>query len=593
MQVELQQWLMSPIAQLQPGDLALVPKQTLHLSPGGAGVQMLRKEYESGLHLLMWISTLVLLIACANVANLMLVRATNRKVQTSIRAALGASPSRQIRQVLTESAVLAMLGGTAGVAIAFAGTRLILWLAFQQNYVAIKASPSVPVLAFAFLVALLTGISFGVAPAWVTAKAAPADALRGAGRHWARRRVDAEVSGGGSGGAVVGAAIGRGHADADPAQYARSKIRLRDRRPIHRAHRSADGRIQARPLDAFYRRLHDSLSAIPGIVRVSFSMYSPMDGDNWGETVFIEGQAPPEPGSNQNNALWLRVSDGYFDAIGTKIIQGRVINDQDSSVTQHVAVVNQTFAKRFFRDGNPIGKHFGYFGPKHAGEFEIVGVTEDTQYGKPTRKMFPMFFLPATQRVVYDDPQFLSFEDRNHYLSAIELKTAGELPGLESQVRRTLAGVNPDLAVVDFVTFANQVEVNFSQQAMIAKLTSLFGFLALVLASVGLYGVTAYSVERRTNEIGIRMALGAGRSSVLRLVLGGAMVEMAIALAIGVPTAIAAGRAMTAQLFGVKPYDLHILMIATAALALAAFLAALVPAWRAATLDPARALHTE
>ena len=227
MQVELQQWLLSPIAKLQPGERALVPKQTLHLSPGGAGVQMLRDEYQSGLHLLMWISALVLVIACANVANLMLVRATNRKLQTSIRAALGASPSRQIRQVLTESAVLAVLGGIAGVAIAFAGTRIILRLAFQDTYVAIHASPSLPVLAFTFAVALLTGILFGVAPAWMTAKAAPADALaRRRPIYRARRRMDAKIAGGRPSCAVVGAVVRRGIADAKLAQHARSKLRL-------------------------------------------------------------------------------------------------------------------------------------------------------------------------------------------------------------------------------------------------------------------------------------------------------------------------------------------------------------------------------
>jgi ABC-type antimicrobial peptide transport system permease subunit len=230
---------------------------------------------------------------------------------------------------------------------------------------------------------------------------------------------------------------------------------------------------------------------------------------------------------------------------------------------------------------------------KHAGEFEIVGVTEDTQYRDPTRKIPPTFFLPATQRVVYDDPRFLTFEDRNHYLNAIELKTRSSVPGLESQVRHAFADVNPDLAVIDFMTFAKQVDGNFTQQAMIAKLTSLFGLLALVLASVGLYGVTAYTVERRTNEIGIRMALGASRSHVLKLILRGALLQMAVALAIGIPVTIAAGRAMAAQLFGVKPYDPRILLLATAALVGAAFLAAVIPAGRAATLDPIRALRSE
>jgi predicted permease len=591
LQVELQQWLLSPIAKLQPGEEAMVSKQTLRLAPGGAGVQMLRDEYQSGLHLLMWISALVLAIACANVANLMLVRATNRKLQTSIRAALGAPPSRQIRQVLTESLVLAALGGIVGVALAFAGTRIILRLAFQDTYVAIHASPSLPVLAFTFGVAMLTGILFSVAPAWITAQTAPADALRGAGRStrhsggWTQKSLvvaQAALS------LVLLSAAGLLTQSLRNMHNQNFGFETSDRYILHIDPQMAG--YKPAQLEALYRQIHDSLSAIPGVGRVSFSLYSPMEGDNWGETVFIEGQAPPPPDSDVNSASWVRVSAGYFDALGIKIIRGRPISDQDSPASQRVAVVNQAFAKKFFKDGSAVGKHFGDLSMKYDGEFEIVGVTEDTQYREPTHKIPPMFFLPAAQSVAYDDPRFVTFEDRSHYLNAIEMKTLGKLPGLEPQVRRALGDINPDLAVIDFMTFAAQVDSNFSQQAMIAKLTSLFGFLALILASIGLYGVTAYSVERRTNEIGIRMALGASRLHVLKLVLRGALLQMAVALAIGIPVTIAAGRAMAAQLFGVKPYDPRILLLTAAALVVAAFLAAVIPARRAATLNPIRAL---
>jgi predicted permease len=594
MQVELQQWLLSPVAKLQPGERALVPKQTLHLSPGGAGVQMMRDEYQAGLHLLMWVSGFVLLIACANVANLMLVRATTRKQQTSIRAALGAPRARQIGQVLTESTVLALLGGAAGVGLAFAGTRLLLQLAFEKNDVAIHATPSLPVLAFTFAVALLTGILFGIAPAWMTATANPADALRGANRS-------------------TGQSVGWTQKSLVVAQAALSLVllcaaglliqSLRNMKRQDFGFETANRYIlhidpqmagyKPAQLTAFYRQLHDTLTAIAGVNRVSFSLYSPMEGDNWSETVYLEGQAPPPPDTDQNDASWVRISDGYFETVGTRVLQGRPITDQDTATSQRVAVVNQRFAKKFFKDESPIGKHFGDLDAKYVGNFEIVGVTEDTQYRQPTRKIPPMFFLSAVQSVTYDDPRFVSFEDRSHYLNAIELKTQGTVSGLEPQVRRALAQVNPDLAVIDFVSFAEQVQENFSQQAMIAKLTSLFGLLALVLASVGLYGVTAYSVERRTSEIGIRMALGADRLNVLRLVLRGAFLQMGIGLAIGIPATILGGRAMATQLFGVKPYDPNILLLTTAVLSFAALVAAVVPARRAATLDPMRALRTE
>jgi predicted permease len=287
------------------------------------------------------------------------------------------------------------------------------------------------------------------------------------------------------------------------------------------------------------------------------------------------------------------VSEDYFETMGTKIVAGRAFTDQDNQNSRGVAMVNQTFANKFFKGKDPIGKHFGDLDMKYAGNFEIVGVTDDTMYWEPTDKMRPMFFLPARQRMIYEDPRFVTFEDRSHYLHAIELKTLGIVPGLEPQVRRALAQVNPDLAVIDFTSFRDQVEQNFSQQEMIAKLTSLFGGLALVPASVGLYGVTAYWVERRTREIGVRMALGADRLKVLKLVLRGAFLEVGIGLAIGIPATILAGRAMATQLFGVTPHDPAILLGTTAVLSLAALVAALVPAHRAASLDPLRALRTD
>ena len=237
-------------------------------------------------------------------------------------------------------------------------------------------------------------------------------------------------------------------------------------------------------LAPLYRQLHDSVSAIPGVSQVSFAMYSPMEGDNWSEQVYIEGQAPPVPGSNENSASWVRVSNGFFDTIGTKILKGRAISEQDTAASRKVTVVNETFARKFFKDEDPIGKHFGDMDAKYAGAFEIVGVTEDTQYREPTSKIPPTFFLSADQWMVYDDSRMKAFEDANHYLNAIVLMTQGNVPGLEPQVRHALAQVNPDLAVVDFMSFATQVDGNFSQQRMLAKLTSLFGLLASVGSTV-------------------------------------------------------------------------------------------------------------
>jgi predicted permease len=351
--------------------------------------------------------------------------------------------------------------------------------------------------------------------------------------------------------------------------------------------------VQEASMPAFYREVRDNLAAIPGVSKVAFALYSPMEGDNWSEDVYFEGKQPPPAGSNENVASWLRVSDDYFEAIGTHILRGRAIGTQDTPATRNVAVINQAFAKKFIKDEDPIGRHFGYLDQKYAGAFEIVGVTEDTQYRDATGKIAPTFFLAEDQSMTFDDPRYKAFEAVSHNLGAVVLMTQRPIPGLEAQVRGALAQVNPNLAIIDFMTFAAQVDGNFSQQDMIAKLTSLFGALALVLACIGLYGVTAYGVERRTGEIGIRMALGADRFSVLRLVLRGAMVQIAVGLGIGIPLTILAGYAMTAKLFGVKPYAPGVLLATTAVLACAALVAAVVPARRAAALEPMKALRTE
>jgi predicted permease len=594
MQLELKQWLLGGEGELEPGERELVPKQTLHLSPGGAGVQMMRDEYQAGLHLLIWISGFVLLIACANVANLMLVRATSRRQHSAVQAALGAPRSRQIAQVLTESTVLSLFGGIAGVALAFGCTRLILHLAFPERQVAISAMPSLPVLAFTFVVSLLTGILFGVAPAWMTAHTDPADALRGAHRSTARAAgwtqkslviVQTALS------VVLLCAAGLLTETLRNQQHQNFGFDVDNRYILHFDASMAG--YKPEQLTAFYRQLHENLSAIPGVSRVSFAMYTPMEGDNWSEDVYIEGQAPPPPDSNQNVASWVRVSDGYFDSIGAKIVKGRAITDQDTASTRTVAVVNQAFVKKFFKDEDPIGGHFGDLDQKFASAFEIVGVSEDTQYRGPTRKIPPMFFLAGAQGMIYEDPRFKSFEDRSHYLDAAVLQTQGNIPGLEPQVRRALGQVNPDLAVIDFMSFAAQVDGNFTQNVMLARLTSLFGLLALALASVGLYGVTSYSVERRTSEIGIRMALGADRLNVLRLVLRGAFVQIGIGLAIGIPASILAGYGMASKLFGVTPFAPGILFVTTVVLSIAAAIATMLPARKAAILEPIHALRSE
>jgi predicted permease len=595
LQVELRQFLLSPASKLEKRDASLIPKQTLHLSPGGGGVQQMQDNVKDGLHLLMWISAFVLLIACANLANLMLVRATARKAQTSVRSALGAPRSRLVRQALTESVVLAVFGGLAGLVVAYAGARLLVHLVAGKSYLPINAAPSLPVLAFAFGVSLVTGVLFGTAPAWMTAHADPIDALRGANRStkhsglWTQKILvvlQAAVS------LVLLCAAGLLIRSLTNLQHQHFGFETRNRYVLHIDPQMAG--YQAEQADAFFRQLHDTLAAIPGIRAVTWSLYSPMEGDNWGNGVYIEGQAPPPPGSNFNNSSWDRVSAGYFENIGTKIVAGRGITEQDTASTQPVAVVNQTFARHFFRNGDAIGHHFGDLDQKYAGNFEIVGVTEDTQYWDPNSKIRSMFFLAAPQWAKYDDKSEVMFENVSHLeMGAIEIQTAGYVPGLEAQVRRALNQINPNLTMIQFQSFADQIKDEFLQQEILVQLTSVFGFLALTLAAIGLYGVTAYSVAQRTSEIGIRMALGADRGGILQMVLRSAFLQAAIGLAIGMPAAVIGGRYMASLLYNVRTWDPVVLVATTVILAIAAFLAAVIPAQRAASVEPMTALRIE
>ena len=595
LQVELRQFLLDPVSKVEKRDASLVPKQTLHLAPGGGGVQQMQDNFKDGLHLAMWISAFVLLIACANLANLMLVRATARKAQTSVRSALGAPRSRLVRQALTESVVLACLGGVAGVAVAYAGARLLLHMVAGRSYLPIDAAPSLPVLGFAFAASLVTGVLFGTAPAWMTAHADPIEALRGANRStkhsglWAQKIL-----------VVLQAAISL-------ALLCTAGLLIRSLTNLQNQHFGFDTRnryvlhidpqmagYKAEQADAFFRQLHDTLAAIPGVKAVTWSLYSPMEGDNWGNGVYIEGQAPPAPGSNFNSSSWDRVSAGYFDNIGTKIIAGRGITEQDTASTRAVAVVNETFARHFFKNGDAVGQHFGDLDQKYAGNFEIVGVTENTQYWDPAEKIRPMFFLAAPQWAKYDDPSEVMFENISHLeMSAIEIQTAAYVPGLEAQVRRALTQINPNLTMIQFQTFADQVKDEFLQQDILVQLTSVFGLLALALAAIGLYGVTAYSVAQRTSEIGIRMALGADRGGIVQMVLRSAFLQAGIGLAIGMPAAIFGGRFMASLLYNVRTWDPEVLAAATVILAIAAFLAAVIPAQRAASVEPMTALRVE
>ena len=342
------------------------------------------------------------------------------------------------------------------------------------------------------------------------------------------------------------------------------------------------------------QEMERQFSALPGVQSVGLALYSTLEGNNWGEGVRIEGR--PAPGVEDDiNASWDRVSPRFFDTIGQSVVRGRGFTDQDTATSRMVAVVNQQFVKKFFPKEDPIGQHFGTFDQKYSGSYEIVGVVSDAKYTAVREEVRPMYFRPLTQlnTLMMGDDSSRIGETRSLFINSITVRFAGNPQDLESMARETLTGINPDLTMSTFRSLDSQVADNFNQERLIARLTMLFGLLALILASVGLYGLTAYSVARRTSEIGVRMAMGANRTHVLGLVMRGALLQIAIGLVIGIPVALLGGHLMASQLYGVNKFDPFTMAMAIAVLGICAAIAGFVPAHRASTIEPMIALRTE
>jgi predicted permease len=599
MRTELKQWLRSHWSEMSANDHAVFPQQTLYLRPGGAGIASMRDQYERWLRILMMVSGFVLLIVCANVANLMLLRGMERRQQTSLSMALGAQPQRVVRQALTESFLLSLFGGAAGLALAFAGTRLILDFAFPARPglggVPIDASPSLPVLLFALAASLVTGMAFGIGPAWMATRVDPIEALRGAGRSTARAGSLSRKTL-----VALQAALSLTLLSASGLlTTALQRVQNRDfgfaqdRRLVVDANPRQAG-YRPEQLSALYARIHDSLAAIPGVSAVALCIYSPMGNNNYGAGVVVDGHPPPGP-RDDNGASWDRVTPGYLDVIGNPVIRGRGISEQDTANARHVAVINEAFAHKFFRNEDPIGRYFGQYDIGSERQYEIVGISRDARYfssglDKPAGAFF---VLPEVQHDLIPSPGHGEYNEGSHFLRniVIELKPGAGPP--VAQIRQAMGSVAPDIPVLSIRTMKEQVAAQFIQQRLIARLTSLFGILSLILASIGLYGVTAYNAERRVGEIGVRMALGADRGNVVRLVLRGAFALTLFGLLIGLPLTFAGGRFLGSQLYGMNPYNPAVTLAAVVTLALSALAASLIPALRASTISPLEALRAE
>ena len=595
----LRQWLEHDSgypAVWMPDVIRMLPKQTLNVVPAGAGVAVMKEEYGRSLQILLSVCGLVLLIACANVANLLLARGVARRGQTAVRLALGATPRQIVGQALTESVLLAVGGGIIGLLVAVAAARLLLALAFHSaHFLPISATPSLMVLAFAFGLALLTGIIFGAAPAWLATRTDPAEALRGSGRGTKDRSSFTRKA------LLVVQATMSVVLVAGATMLARSLNKLEQQDFGYRVAGRVEVDMNSPPasytqpqLAALYRQLEEKLKQMPGVQGAGLAMYNPLT-DNWGELIMVAGH-PAGKLSEESGASWDRVSADYLQNLGVPVLRGRAFTAADNETSAPVAVVNEAFVKRFFKSNeDPLAQHFGLDVPELAGTFSIVGVVGDAKFAgfalsRPAR---PMFYVPLAQNVKYTNEMMQKLELRSHFIGGILLVTNLSPGVLEAQLTRTFAELDPNLTINSIRTMKQQIELSFDQERAVAGLASLFGIVALVLAAIGLYGVTAYSVAQRTNEIGIRMALGADRPKVIQMVLRGAFKRVFIGLILGLPLAIGAGRLISAQLYGVSAWDPLALGVASGALAICSFFAAIIPANRAASISPMNALRIE
>jgi putative ABC transport system permease protein len=552
----------------------------LTLMPGATGFSELREEVSAPLVVLMAMVGLVLLIACANVANLLMARATARQKEVAIRLSLGASRGRLVRQLLVESLVLSLLGAAAGVLVAaWTGDLLLRALPYEDATRVLSAEPDLRVGLFTLAAGVATGLLFGLAPALQLTRSAVAHTLKdeaaavvgGSGGRLRRGLVVAQVAL--SLLLLVGAGL-----------FARSLQNLRALDPGFRADRlvafavqpAMSGYDEART-QAFAVRVQDELRALPGVADAAVGTGRLMANSAWRRTVKVPGKERKE-GEDWSPQTTL-VSPGFFATLGFALASGRDFTRADSATAPRVAVVNEAFARFFFDGQDPVGRRFGW-GREKGDEIEIVGMVKDAKVNNLRDEIPRLVYTPLAQQ---DRVPGFSFY----------VRTAMPEEAVIPAIRQTMARVDLQVPVYSLSTMEEQIGESLYAERMVAALSAAFGLLATLLAAVGLYGVMSYSVARRTREIGIRLALGAPREQVLRMVLREVGVLGAWGLGLGLPLAVTLARLVAAQLFGLRPYDPLTLASATALIACVTVLAGLLPARRAMRVDPMLALRYE
>ncbi|HZS06450.1 MAG TPA: ABC transporter permease [Blastocatellia bacterium] len=566
-------------AQASAERLRDIERAGIELTPAGKGLSELRRQFSLSLRILMAVVGVVLLIACANVANLLLARAAARQKEFAVRLAVGAGRVRLIRQLLTESVLLAGLGGVAGVALAWWGSRLLLLMASDgSESLPLDVSPNTRILGFTLLASLLSAIIFGTAPALRAARIELNPTLKG-GTGAAQAASQSPL-----GKALVVAQvalslvllIGAGlfvrtliNLQNLPTGFNQQNVMLFQIDTATTGYKGA----QFAPL---LREVEEKVKAVPGVEAASFSFFIFNQGQ-WTSKAFTREQTPPEGQSRvvRNNV----VGQDYFAAMGIPLVLGRGFNSQDTDKSQQVAVISETMAQRFFPNRSPLGQRFGINGPESSNQVEIIGVVKDARYGSLKEELRPMAYYPHAQH-----PQ---------PLGNLVVRFSGASEAVITSVRQAIRQVNRNLPIDEVVSLSDHIGRSLTQQKLVARLASFFGLLALLLACVGLYGVLSCAVARRAGEIGIRMALGAQSGDVLWLVLREALALVLVGVVIGLAASLAATRTASSLLFGLKPNDPLTITLAALLLVSVAALAGYLPARRAARVDPLVALRDE
>jgi predicted permease len=564
----------------QPQNPAPRDVPSIKAGSGSQGLTELRTAYSQPLSILMAIVGFVLLIACANVANLLLARAATRQKEIAVRLAIGASRWRLIRQLLTESVLLAILGGAVGVLFAYWGKDLLLSLRpWGGGALGLELKLDLRVLGFTFAVSLATGLLFGLAPALRATRVDLTSALKdnarsltgGSRSFLTKSLIVVQVAM--SLVLLVGAGLFvrtlRNLQDVDLG-FNRENLLLFNVEPGLNGY----DRPQMAQL---YRRITERLEGVPGVRSATVSLIPLLSGQAQTRSIVVQGHTPQE--GTVDDAKVNTVGASFFETMEMPILLGRGLSTRDEETAPKVAVINQLMAHKYFGDENPLGRRFGFGGPETSGQIEIVGVTRDAKYTDMRSDTEPTIYLPYLQGI----PRHATFI----------VRTSGNASAVVASVREAVRDVDANLPLSGVTTQSEQADESLTQERLFATMSSFFGILALLLACIGLYGVMSYGVARRTNEIGIRMALGASARRVTLMVMRETMIVVVIGVVIGLGAAVATTRLIASMLFGLAPTDPVTISLAILLMLSVAALAGYLPARRASKVDPMVALRYE